>query len=94
MAERKRVCAALAGSYEAMFHAAQLTRFLLTWREGDTATNGWRDPRLERAIGVIYRPEAERMSHYFRARLVEPVGAGAAPLRKAARDRHRGNAPF
>ncbi len=26
-------------------------------------------PRLERAIGVIYRPETERQSHYFRARL-------------------------
>ena len=64
-AERKRVRPALAGSYEAMFHATQLTRFLLTWREGDTATEGLRDPRLERAIGVIYRPETERMSHYF-----------------------------
>ncbi len=26
-------------------------------------------PRLERAIGVIYRPETERASHYFAARL-------------------------
>jgi erythromycin esterase-like protein len=26
-------------------------------------------PRLERAIGVIYRPHTERMSHYFRASL-------------------------
>ena len=26
-------------------------------------------PRLERAIGVIYRPDSERASHYFRARL-------------------------
>jgi erythromycin esterase-like protein len=26
-------------------------------------------PRLERAIGVIYRPESERASHYFEARL-------------------------
>jgi erythromycin esterase-like protein len=24
-------------------------------------------PRLERAIGVIYRPETERASHYFHA---------------------------
>ena len=34
--------------------------------------NGWRAcaaPRLERAIGVIYRPETERASHYFHARL-------------------------
>ena len=28
-------------------------------------------PRLERAIGVIYRPETERMSHYFRADLAK-----------------------
>ena len=58
-----------------MFHAAQPTRFLLTWREGDTATEGLRDPRLERAIGVIYRPETERMSHYFRARLPDQFDA-------------------
>ena len=25
-------------------------------------------PRLQRAIGVIYRPETERQSHYFLAR--------------------------
>jgi erythromycin esterase-like protein len=28
---------------------------------------GLRKPRLERAIGVIYRPESERASHYFQA---------------------------
>jgi erythromycin esterase-like protein len=32
-------------------------------------------PRLERAIGVIYRPETERQSHYFRARLAEQFDA-------------------
>ncbi len=30
---------------------------------------GLAQPRLERAIGVIYRPETERASHYFHARL-------------------------
>jgi erythromycin esterase-like protein len=30
-----------------------------------------RSPRLERAIGVIYRPDTERVSHYFRARLAD-----------------------
>jgi erythromycin esterase-like protein len=75
MAERKRVRPALAGSYEALFHAAQPTRFLLTWPEGDTATERLHDPRLERAIGVIYRPETERMSHYFRARLPDQFDA-------------------
>ena len=32
-------------------------------------------PGLERAIGVIYRPETERMSHYFRARLPDQFDA-------------------
>jgi erythromycin esterase-like protein len=34
-----------------------------------------RRPRLERAIGVIYRPETERLSHYFHARLAEQFDA-------------------
>ncbi len=32
-------------------------------------TEDLRKPRLERAIGVIYRPDTERVSHYFRTRL-------------------------
>ena len=32
-------------------------------------------PRLERAIGVIYRPESERLSHYFHARLPKQFDA-------------------
>ena len=67
--------AGAAGSYEALFHAARPARFLLTWRDGDTATEGLREPRLERAIGVIYRPETERMSHYFQARLPDQFDA-------------------
>jgi erythromycin esterase-like protein len=34
-----------------------------------------RGPQLERAIGVIYRPETERASHYFEARLPEQFDA-------------------
>jgi len=34
-------------------------------REGDSLAQELRNSRLERAIGVIYRPETERMSHYF-----------------------------
>ncbi|MER3424101.1 MAG: hypothetical protein C4293_13625, partial [Nitrospiraceae bacterium] len=33
------------------------------------------EPRLERAIGVIYLPETERLSHYFYARLPEQFDA-------------------
>jgi erythromycin esterase-like protein/predicted phosphoribosyltransferase len=68
-AERKRVRPALAGSYEALFHAAQRDRFLLILNDGDTMVQQLSVPRLERAIGVIYRPDTERQSHYFRARL-------------------------
>jgi erythromycin esterase-like protein/predicted phosphoribosyltransferase len=74
-AERKRVQPGLAGSYEAIFHAAQPTRFLLVWDDGDHATEGLREPRLERAIGVIYLPETERASHYFRARVTDQFDA-------------------
>jgi erythromycin esterase-like protein len=68
-AERKRVRPALAGSYEALFHAARRDRFLLILNDSDMMMQQLGVPRLERAIGVIYRPETERQSHYFRARL-------------------------
>lgn len=42
---------------------------------GGAATEGLREPRLERAIGVIYRPETERASHYFHARLPDQFDA-------------------
>ena len=68
-AERKIVRPALDGSYEALFHELGLGNFLLGLRGNEEAILGLRQPRLERAIGVIYRPETERMSHYFGARL-------------------------
>jgi erythromycin esterase-like protein len=58
-----------------MFHATRIDRFLLIWREEDPLAEGLRKPRLERAIGLIYRPETERMSHYFNARLPEQFDA-------------------
>jgi erythromycin esterase-like protein len=74
-AERKRVRAALSGSYEALFHAARRDRFLLVLNDSDMMVQQLGVPRLERAIGVIYRPETERQSHYFRARLAEQFDA-------------------
>ena len=67
-AEQKRVRQALPGSYEALFHEVGLSRFLLDLRDGEVGER-LRGPRLERAIGVIYRPETERQSHYFHASL-------------------------
>jgi erythromycin esterase-like protein len=67
-AERKRVLPALAGSYEALLHEAGTPRYWLDLR--DERLEGLRKPRrLERAIGVVYRPETERLSHYFYADL-------------------------
>jgi erythromycin esterase-like protein len=74
-AERKRVRPALTDSYEEIFHDTDVSQFLLTWREGEKGMEGLRDPKLERAIGVIYRPDTERMSHYFWARLRDQFDA-------------------
>lgn len=63
--ERKVVRPALAGSYESLFHATDVPRFSLAL--GSVTPPGLQVPRLERAIGVIYRPETERTSHWFDA---------------------------
>lgn len=66
-AEFKRVRPGLPGSYEALFHEVGSERFLVPLRGGGDAAHGLRPPRLQRAIGVIYRPQTERQSHYFEA---------------------------
>lgn len=68
-AQRKLVRPALAGSYEALFHDAGIPNLYLDLGMPNDATAVLENPRLQRAIGVIYRPETERMSHYFQARL-------------------------
>jgi len=68
-AERKRVRPALRDSYEALFHRTGAAKFLLSLRDLGEAAGGLREPRLERAIGVIYLPQTERVSHYFQSRL-------------------------
>lgn len=73
--ERKRVRPGMSGSYEALFHETGLPRFLLTLRSDDKATSALRKRRLERAIGVIYLPETERVSHYFHALLPDQFDA-------------------
>ena len=66
--EIKTVLPALAGSYERLCHESRAPRFLLPLRElGPALDAGLMQPRLERAIGVIYRPETELQSHYFEA---------------------------
>jgi erythromycin esterase-like protein len=73
--ERKRVRPALPGSYEALFHECGMPRFLLDLRATADIGRALRPPRLERAIGVIYRPDTERLSHYFSASLAQQFDA-------------------
>jgi erythromycin esterase-like protein len=73
-AERKNVRPALRGSYEDLFHDTGLARFWIDLR-GAGQIGILQQRRIERAIGVIYRPENERLSHYFHARLPEQFDA-------------------
>ena len=68
-AERKHVRPSLEGSYEYVFHQTGLARCFLNLRDDQDLKFNLAQPRLERAIGVIYKPETERLSHYFRAQL-------------------------
>jgi erythromycin esterase-like protein len=69
-AERWRVSPALTNSHEALLHQVGLPAFWVSTSEPVVA-NELRTPRLERAIGVVYRPHTERQSHYFPARLAD-----------------------
>jgi erythromycin esterase-like protein len=66
--DRKNVRPALDNSYEAWFHQSGIDRFLLIFTEGELADQ-LREPLLQRAIGVVYRPQTERLSHYLFCRL-------------------------
>src|SRR2546423_7843622 len=92
-AERKRVRPALRDSYERLFHEVDEKAFSLTLAKASQAARSLRRPRLERAIGVIYRPRTERQSHYFQARLPDQFDAAihidetraVEPLERTAR---------
>jgi len=67
--EVKAVRPSLLESYESLCHRSERPRFMLHVGEGapDSIRQALEIPRLERAIGVIYRPETELASHYFQA---------------------------
>src|SRR5438105_3047969 len=73
--EHMRVRNALAGSIEELLHRSALPRFFLPLRGAGEALGELREPMLERAIGVVYRPHTERQSHYFRARVAAQFDA-------------------
>lgn len=68
VAERKHVRPALEGSVEALFHETGRGNFFLNLVQPSPAREVLHQALLERAIGVIYRPQSERASHYFYAR--------------------------
>ncbi len=73
-AERKHVRPARPGSHEAMLHAAGLAQYWVATADA-SVHDVLSQPRLERAIGVIYRPETELQSHYFEAHLSQQFDA-------------------
>ncbi len=73
--ETKRVRPALPGSHEELFHETGMRRFLTIFAGNERLSGEFRRERLERAIGVIYRPETERASHYFMARIADQFDA-------------------
>ncbi|HSM59494.1 MAG TPA: erythromycin esterase family protein, partial [Longimicrobiales bacterium] len=65
------------GSYEAVSHATDVPGFLVHLREParQDLLDELLPPRLERAVGVVYRPETELQSHYFQASLPRQLDA-------------------
>ena len=73
-AEFRQVRPSREESWERLFHDAEMERFLLLCDDKDLR-RALTAPRLERAIGVVYKPETERASHYFKARVIEQFDA-------------------
>lgn len=75
--EIKRVRPARPDSYEHAFRVTGEARTLTEWRDpGKQAlADALRAPLLERAIGVVYRPESELSSHYFEAVMADQFDA-------------------
>jgi erythromycin esterase-like protein len=74
-AETKTVRPGLAGSCEALLHDVGIERFGVLLRGDGALARALDARRLQRAIGVIYRPETERQSHYFHARMARQFDA-------------------
>jgi erythromycin esterase-like protein len=66
---RRHVRPSLPESIERLFHDAAIPRFVLPLHADRELAAALAAPRLERAIGVLYRPDTERRSHYFHARV-------------------------
>jgi erythromycin esterase-like protein len=100
-ADRKVVRPALPDSVEELFHEVGEKEFMLPVGQRTTrAAEMLRSVRLERAIGVVYRPQTERQSHYLQARVTDQFDAvihldetrAVEPIERTARW-ERGEAP-
>jgi protein-L-isoaspartate(D-aspartate) O-methyltransferase len=67
--EVKEIRPSVPRSYERLCHTTRVPRFLVGLRPDGELREGLLEARLERAIGVIYRPTTELASHYFMAHL-------------------------
>ena len=74
-AERKRVRPGRPDSYESLLHDVGIPAFSLNMKKGSQVADGLSEPMLERAIGVVYRPDTELASHYFQTALSEQFDA-------------------
>ena len=74
-AERKWVRPALPDSVEELMHEVGEKEFMLRFDAAPRSADALRSARLQRAIGVVYRPQTERQSHYFRARAADQFDA-------------------
>jgi erythromycin esterase-like protein len=79
LGQQMRVRPGLEQSYERLFadvaRSTREDRFWFDLTDGTPGTLALGSPRLQRAIGVIYRPETERISHYFEAHLTKQFDA-------------------
>jgi len=73
--EIKTVLPARPDSYEYLFRQSGHARSLTDWRTKPELRALLAGPRLERAIGVVYRPDTELLSHYFQAVMSEQFDA-------------------
>ncbi|MET7768327.1 erythromycin esterase family protein [Nocardia sp. NPDC005366] len=74
-AVREDVRVALPSSVEELMHDTGKPEFLLRMDVPGDAVDCLRQPRLQRAIGVIYLPGTERQSHYYHARPADQFDA-------------------
>jgi erythromycin esterase-like protein len=73
---RETLDAAPAGGYEAVFHAAHLSSFLLLLRDApDRLTSALREPRLERMVDAMSGSDTDPHVDYLRARLADQFDA-------------------